>query len=354
MTTRILLVDDEPQLLFSVSEFLSRVGYVVVPAESGAQALKIVVESPPDLIISDILMEEMDGFEFRRRVAALTNDSIPLIFLTAKSDLQDRLEGLRGGADDYITKPFEPEELEARIQAILHRVERTRREERRDLERLRARILSEVAGRLRKPATSLMAHVNLLLSERFGDNEDEKARYLRSALEDASVLCDLISDLSWASGDAGAEPVLKRESIRVAPVVRGAAATAAKLAQEKEIQLQISCGGLLSGVIDGTAMTRVLSSLLESTVELSPPGSCVSISASRAREGGLEFVITDGGGVASDDSSAGDDVLDHFDFARQVIRGHSGRVSTRMEEDGRHSLVIWIPGRVAKHIGQRK
>jgi CheY-like chemotaxis protein len=328
----------------------------VVPAESGSQALKMLVESPPDLIISDILMEEMDGFEFQRRVSALTNDSIPLIFLTAKGDLQDRLGGLRGGADDYITKPFEPEELEARIQAIMHRVDQTRREARRDTDRLRARIMGEVSSRLRAPVTSLMAHVNLLLSERFGDNTEDEARYLRSALEDAGVLRDLISDLSWAAADAASEPALKRESIRVAPVVRGAAATAAKVAQEKDIQLHISCGGLLSGTIDGTAMTRALASLLESTVELSPEGSRVAISASRAREGGLEFVITDGGGGAhsSGNGSSGADVLDQFDFARGVVHGHGGRVSTRQEDDDRHSLVIWVPGRVAKHIGKRR
>jgi CheY-like chemotaxis protein len=311
----------------------------------------MLVEAPPDLIISDILMEGMDGFEFQRRVNALTGSGIPFIFLSAKGDLADRLEGLRGGADDYITKPFEPEELEARVASILHRVEQTRREERRDIDTLRARTLSEVASRLRTPVTSLMGHMNLLMSQRFGNDRAEESRYLQSSLEDANVLCDLITDLSWAASDVLTDLSLKREPIRVAPVVRSAAAVAARLAQEKEINLQISCGGLLSGNIDGPAMTRALATLLESAVELSPPATEVAISANRAQEGGLEFAIVDGGstGGAEDDHST----LDQFDFARRVIKAHDGQISSLVDSSGRHKFMIWVPGRVAKRIGKR-
>jgi DNA-binding response OmpR family regulator len=350
MTTQILLVDDEPQLLFSVSEYLSRLGYLVNAAESGPRALEMLVESPPDLIISDILMEEMDGFEFQRRVDALTGSGIPFIFLSAKGDLADRLEGLRGGADDYIIKPFEPEELEARIAAILHRVEQTRREERRDIDTLRARTLSEVASRLRTPVTSLMGHMNLLMSQRFGDDKVEESRYLQSALDDANVLCDLITDLSWAASDVLSDLSLKREPIRVAPIVRSAAAVAARIAQEKAINLQISCGGLLSGNIDGPAMTRALATLLESAVELSPTSTDVSIAASRAQEGGLEFTIMDGGCEAAVEEERSS--LDQFDFACRVIKAHDGQISSSVDPDGRHKFMIWVPGRVAKRVGR--
>jgi DNA-binding response OmpR family regulator len=353
MMKRILLVDDESQLLFSIKEYLSRMNYDVTPAESGSEALEKFIEFPPDLIVSDILMEDMDGLEFQRRVSALTGNSIPFIFLTAKSDLRDRLDGLRQGADDYVTKPFEPEELEARIAAVLHRVDQIRRDERRDLEGLRVRILSQVASRLRTPVTSLMAHLNLLLSERFGENQIDQTRYLESALEDASVLSKLINDLSWTATSAAEEEILlRREPIRIAPVVRGAAARAARIASEKNVKLQISCGGLLSGNIDRIAMTRALSGLLEAAVELSPPGTKVRISGVRAREGGLEYVITDGG--CSDFGREGsDDMADALDYARRVVKAHGGQITTRREKDDRYSVVIWVPGRVAKHVGRK-
>lgn len=354
MDRSILLVDDEPQLLFSVREFLSRIGYDVTPAESGSQALEKLIESPPDLIVSDIMMEEMDGFEFQRRVSALTADGIPFIFLTAKGDLQDRLDGLQGGADDYVTKPFEPEELAARISSVLSRVQKTRQEERRDVDSLRNRILAEVASRLRAPVTSLMAHMSLLLSERFGQNEAEQERYLKKALDDANTLCGLVNDLSWAASDVSGDLPLKREPVRVAPVVRGAAASAARLAAEKGIDLNLSCGGLLSANIDGAAMTRALSGLLESAVELSPPGTRVRIAAVRAREGGLEFTITDGGCHTESDPEPSPDVTDALAYARRVVKGHSGRFTTRRDEEGGQSFLIWLPGRVAKHVGRRK
>lgn len=353
---RILLVDDEPQLLFSVREFLSRLGYEVWPAESGFEALEMLIDAPPDLIVSDILMEGMDGFEFHKRVNALTGETIPFIFLTARGELEDRLQGLRGGADDYIVKPFEPEELEARVAAVFKRMNRTRREERRDSDALRGRILTEVSRQLRAPVTGIMAQLNLLLSERFGEDREKQARYLRSALEDANALGALIHDLSWAADDSAVELSLKREPIRVAPVVRGAAAGAARLAGKKGIELKLSCGGLLSANIDGDAMSRALGGLLESVAEVSAPGSEVAIEARRAREGGVEFTITDGGCEQGSNGGQNGSQLSPaaLDFARRVVKGHGGEFSTRREDDGRHSILIWLPGRVAKHIGRRK
>lgn len=355
MSKHILLVDDEPQLLFSVKEFLSRVGYQVTAVESGAEALEKLVDAPPDLIISDILMEEMDGFEFQRRVNALTGASIPFVFLTAKGDLQDRLDGLRGGADDYVVKPFEPEELEARIAAILNRVEITRQEDRREVEQLRTRILSEVSRQLRAPVTSVMAHLNILLTERCGQDPRQQERYLRNALEDVNALRNLIQDLAWVKTDAESVPPLKREPMRLAPVVRGAAANAAKLAADKGVTLQIACGGLLSANVDGEALGRALSGLLEAAVELSDPGTVVRISAQRAREGGLEFTITDGGSSthpSKDDE--GSKLGNALDLARRVIKGHGGQIAIRRTEDGRQQIAIWLPGRVTKRVGARR
>jgi len=351
---RILLVDDEPQLLFSLKEFLSRVGHDVVTAESGPQALDLLVESPPDLIVSDILMEEMDGFEFQRRVNSLTGSGIPFIFLSAKGEVGDRLQGLRGGADDYITKPFEPEELEARIESILQRVEQIRQEDRRDLDGLRRRIITEVAGRLRMPVTSLMAHLNLLLSERAGEDEDKKKRYLESMLSDAQKLAGLIDELSRmaSASDTSSRESIHKVSTRVAPVVRSAAATAARIANDKGIDLRVSCGGLLRGSIDASAMTRALSGLLKSATDLSPVGSQVQIAARRASDGGLEFVITDAGCDAASERPL--ESADALQFAQGVIKGHAGQISTRREEGRKQSFVIWLPDQLSKRASSRK
>lgn len=353
MSKSILLVDDEPQLLFSLKEYLAASGYRIVPAENGAKALQMLVDDPPDIIISDVLMEGMDGFEFQRRVNALTGDSIPFIFLSAKTDLQDRLAALRNGADDYVTKPFEPEELEARVAAVINRVEQTRAEVRREMERLRSRILVEVAKRLKAPVISLVSHLSLLLSDRFGENELEQLRYLRNALEDANVLSQLVSDLSWATGDETQAIVVNKEPLRVAPILRASAASTARLAAAKEVEVNISCGGLLSGNLDGKAMTRALEGLLGAAVELAPTGEKVSIAARRASEGGIEITVTDAG-CGADDEAASPEMSDALDLARRVVKAHGGEVSARQEEDGRQSFILWLPGRITRHTRSRR
>ena len=353
MTKRILLVDDEPQLLFSVKEYLQRVGYEVTPAGDGMSALEEVMDSPPDLIVSDVLMERMDGFEFQERVNALTGQSIPFIFLTAKSDVQDRVEALQSGADDYVLKPFEPEELAARIQAILHRIEQTRQEERRELDRLRCRILSRMSRELRAPVAGITTRLNLLLTERFGRDKRSQERYLQNVLEDANSLRELVDDLSWAAADAGEELRLELEPTRVAPIIRCAAANAARLASKKSIKLKIKCGGLLNANLDSTAMTRALAGLLESAVEISPVGSLVAISARRAEDGGLEFTIRDEGceGDQGNDELDSEWSAEAMTFARRVVKAHGGKFAVS-HQDSQLQIVLWLPGRIAKYVNR--
>jgi two-component system, OmpR family, response regulator VicR len=115
----ILVVDDEPNILEVVSAYLRRELYNVVTATDGEAALKQFAETSPDLIVLDVMLPRLDGLEVCRRVRATSNT--PIIMLTARSDEMDKLVGLGIGADDYLTKPFSPRELVARIKAVLRR-----------------------------------------------------------------------------------------------------------------------------------------------------------------------------------------------------------------------------------------
>ena len=129
MAKRILVVDDEAKLLRAVAVDLRGEGYDVVTARNGAEALALVAQSLPDLIVSDIRMPGMDGYQLARRLRENARTAIiPIIFLTAKDTSADRIEGFRSGVDAYITKPFEPDELLVVIAGILRRVERTHAE----------------------------------------------------------------------------------------------------------------------------------------------------------------------------------------------------------------------------------
>jgi len=126
MAKQLLVVDDDPSLLLAVSETLRAEGYEVVTARRGAEAMVRVAEAMPDLIISDIRMPGMDGYALVRNLRASPRTRlIPIIFLTAKDETADRIEGFRTGVDAYLTKPFESEELIAIVSSILDRVRRT-------------------------------------------------------------------------------------------------------------------------------------------------------------------------------------------------------------------------------------
>lgn len=124
MKKRILVVDDEPRMRRFVRMNLDLEGYEVSEADNGLVALEKVRDQMPDLVLLDVMMPTMDGFETLALLREFSN--VPVIMLTVKGDENDRVRGLDLGADDYITKPFSPRELSSRVRAVLRRVEVTK------------------------------------------------------------------------------------------------------------------------------------------------------------------------------------------------------------------------------------
>ena len=117
----ILVVDDEPRMVRFVRMNLELEGYRVSTASSGMEALNKVREEIPDLVLLDVMMPEMDGYETLERIRQVS--SVPVIMLTVKAEEEDKVRGLELGADDYVTKPFSPRELASRVKAALRRAE---------------------------------------------------------------------------------------------------------------------------------------------------------------------------------------------------------------------------------------
>ncbi len=123
MPKKILIVDDEPQIVEICRDYLKAAGYDTVTANNGAQGLSLARREKPDLIVLDLMMPEMDGLDVCRTIRR--ESDVPIIMLTARVEETDKLIGLELGADDYITKPFSPRELVARIRVVLRRVTNT-------------------------------------------------------------------------------------------------------------------------------------------------------------------------------------------------------------------------------------
>lgn len=118
---RILVVDDEPHITEVVRAYLARDGHEVVTAADGDTALRLALDEGPDLVVLDVMLPGRSGFDVLRELRR-SGSGVPVLMLTARDDVIDRVAGLEIGADDYVTKPFEPRELVARVSAILRRV----------------------------------------------------------------------------------------------------------------------------------------------------------------------------------------------------------------------------------------
>jgi DNA-binding response OmpR family regulator len=118
---RILVVDDEERMVRFIRLNLEHDGFQVVEALNGKQALQQLRDATPDLVLLDVMMPDLDGFEVLKMIREISN--VPVIMLTAKGEEDDRVRGLELGADDYIAKPFSPREMVSRIKAVLRRVE---------------------------------------------------------------------------------------------------------------------------------------------------------------------------------------------------------------------------------------
>ncbi len=123
MPKTILVVDDKASVRTLLKEYLTEAGYAIVTADNGRTAQMVARQTPPDLILLDIMMPEMDGYEFMR--VYRKEHTTPIILLTARMEESDKVVGLELGADDYVTKPFGMRELLARIRAVLRRMNQT-------------------------------------------------------------------------------------------------------------------------------------------------------------------------------------------------------------------------------------
>jgi two-component system sensor histidine kinase/response regulator len=159
----IMIVEDDFALLEGIRELLELTDYQVIPAANGVEALELLERHKPDLIVSDIMMPEMDGYEFhskvRERVDLLT---IPFIFLTARGEKVDIRRGKSMGADDYITKPFDDEDLLVAIQAKLTRWQSLREKQDEEIANLKHKILLTLSHEFRTPLTYIINYAEIL------------------------------------------------------------------------------------------------------------------------------------------------------------------------------------------------
>ena len=197
---RMLIIDDEKNLLMGLKAVMIQAGFEVYTTQMGAEGIKIAREQLPDIIICDVMMPTPNGFQVKEILANdKTTATIPFIFLTARTAQVYKVAGLQQGADDYVTKPFNPEELIARAHAVLRRNEIGRQkgiqEMENALEKVRRTIATNLGHELRTPLGIVLASLDMAMREKFQGKVDELDWYLEASLNSAQKLSMLVSDL---------------------------------------------------------------------------------------------------------------------------------------------------------------
>jgi signal transduction histidine kinase len=199
----ILIVDDEPAIRLGLAATIKRYGYNVVTAVNGDDGFIKARQSMPDLILSDVMMPDLNGFEMKQQMSVdPLLASIPFIFLTARTGNEDRVAGIRNGADDYVTKPFVTEELIVRIEAVLRRVkteqergrEQVKQSARDEMEKLRREVLQNFSHELRTPLGNVMMSLDVVVNNKF-KTQEEQQEFLRIAHSSAERLETVVADI---------------------------------------------------------------------------------------------------------------------------------------------------------------
>jgi two-component system sensor histidine kinase/response regulator len=288
---RILVVDDQPANLRAVSTLLTRFGYEVITADTGEAALALALEQIPDLILLDMMMPGMDGFELLGRIKQHPElNRVPAIFLTAAQDRQLLLRAFEAGAVDYVTKPFMPEELLARVNAHLglkltrDRLERVARE--------RQELVNLVAHDLKNPLSSVLFASDVLRNN--GCKPERIPRYLEMIHESAADAIGYIRRyLEMQAAHSGAAQVAAAVSLQ--EVLAWLAGRYELQLESRGMHLEIHDVDDDSKVaIDGLVLRQVVENLISNAMKYAP-GSVVELYVRAASPGFRQLYIEDRG-----------------------------------------------------------
>ncbi|HNT75352.1 MAG TPA: hybrid sensor histidine kinase/response regulator [Anaerolineae bacterium] len=193
---RILVVEDHDLLLLAIRDILEVEGYEVVTATDGVAGLEVMETFTPDLIVADISMPRMDGYQFFEHVREHPEwVPIPFIFLTARAEREDRLRGKALGAEDYITKPFDPQELVVVVSSRIGRAKAIRQATETEFEELKQQIITLLSHELRTPLTSVYGYTELALEEASSLPAGDFQQFLVGIKKGADRLTNLVEDL---------------------------------------------------------------------------------------------------------------------------------------------------------------
>lgn len=302
---RIMVVDDEPNLLLGLTALLTGAGFEVTTAANGKEGLKQIEKSEPDLILCDIMMPKMSGFEFRKALSMMsyTAEDIPFIFLTARNALDDKMAGYKLKVDDYIIKPFEPAELINKITAILNRKHKTQRQEQlyysKKLNSLKQLIRQNVTHELKSPLGVIIGNLDIALRSIDLEKEARLVPFITDARNSATRLQSVINDLIYLyqtdnglESDSGLMLTGSADTIRIIE-------DTANLWRGKGLSISINVEPDLEFYVPSQGFTLSIHHLVENACKFANQNGCVKIDFKQDQNRMVFSVENDGNRIPS-------------------------------------------------------
>jgi len=284
---KLLLVDDEPDILESLEAMLSSKGYKIVTARNGEECLALMEKERPDLVLLDIMMPRLDGFEVCRRIKdSPATANVPVLLLTAMRETSDKVKGLDAGADDFISKPFKDAEVHARVRAFL----RTKRlhdeleenyKKLKELENLRDSLTHMIIHDLKSPLSIVIGNVEIAQDIAGGKNlyaGKTIKDFLSTAQLSSALMMNLINDLLDVSRLEQKKLPLKKAPCDVAALADSCLKDLEPLRIKNNISFNKEYSpGMPQISLDETIIRRVLLNLLTNSLKFSENGGVITV-----------------------------------------------------------------------------
>jgi signal transduction histidine kinase len=290
--TKVLVVDDNIDLLRLIELKLTQEGYSVYLAENGFDGLKKSVEISPDVVILDVMMPEMDGWEFCERMRETSN--VPILMLTARSEDEDVIRGLKLGADEYLTKPFRLNTLSARVEALLRRRHWEETAVTDEVDALKKSITNAVSHELRTPVALILNALDLALREAFRDDPTAQREFIMDARQNAVALRWLIDDLLMLVRIDQGLNVLKKP-ILVYPQLQQLFNGMDSALKQRSLNARYSCPEGLSVSVEQVLFRQAIHHLFTNAIKYTPDGGNIMVVAEETDDGMLNLDFHDQG-----------------------------------------------------------
>jgi signal transduction histidine kinase len=306
---RVLIVDDDPTMRVLMQEALERENFQVIEAEDGVEALQAFEHARPDIIIADVLMPRMDGFELCRELRKRPDTAhLPVLVVTALEDVSSIAHAYEAGATDFIVKPVNWLIFNERVRYMLrarHAFDdlRQAKEQAEAASRAKSHFLANMSHELRTPLNAILGFSAMLRDGAFGPLGHPKyVEYMTDIIRSGDHLLGIINDiLDLAKAESG-KLELKETPVDIGEMLSACAAMVRGSVEAGEISFSVEANGAQPRIRgDAGKLRQALLNLLSNAIKFTPPGGRVSLSVTAAAGGDIEFRVADTGiGIAAD------------------------------------------------------